>query len=96
LKPNVPGDHLQIGGMPPFEKLAAQLVANYPQMPLFVKLAALLVANYPQMSPCMKSGTMCYCMFSANFAITDIDKISMPLQIPQLLLNIATKPLHPR
>jgi hypothetical protein len=73
LKPNVPGDHLLIGGMPPFEKLAAQLVVNYPQMPLFVKLAALLVANYPQMPPCMKLGTILvahYCMFSANSAIT--------------------------
>ena len=83
--------------MPKCVKLAALLVANYPQMPLCVKMAALLVANYPQMLPCMNLGTLLvvyYCMLSANYTITDMDKTSVLLQLHQYLLNIATKPLN--
>jgi hypothetical protein len=79
--------------------LAALLVANYSQMLPFMKVAALLVANYPQMPLCMKSAAFLvahYCMLSANSAITEFNKTSMLLLLPQVLLSIATKPpLHP-
>jgi hypothetical protein len=63
-----------------------------------MKLAALLVANSPQMPPCMKLMTLLgahYFMLSTNSAITDINKTSILLLVPQVLLNIDSKPLQP-